>query len=307
MVLSAMWAFSIIPTIVLLRKQSWGERLKTMSLASAAGVAVYFLTNPYVLIHLLNDRAMLQSNLGNSQAMYAVKSLGAAGMNGYVLLNVAMGFLLPVMGLVAWVWLSKRKTLWIVAVPVALVLIQFFALAAGKPGEYARFALFPAIIFVVISFAMLSRLKRLPAIVIAFLILVSVIPMGLWITASSFVNDTRDMTSRLRLAERVKLAIQGGAKRISVYAEPAPYSVPPVDLFKSEIVLMPRDSDLQTSTPVTDKSIIILVRQFAPVSPPWFERTHQVTIVAGPAIHNSIGWADKRFVLVTEYEYVSSR
>ena len=34
-----------------------------------------------------------------------------------------------------------RPMVWLLVVPAGIVLIQFVALAAGKPGEYARFAL----------------------------------------------------------------------------------------------------------------------------------------------------------------------
>jgi len=306
MVLTAVWGFAVIPVMILCRPTRWSTRVGVMLMASTVGLAVYCVTNPYVAWHLLSDRTALQSNLGNSQAMYAIRDLWQATTNGYSLLNIAMGILLPIAAIVSVLRGGRRLTIWILIVPASLVLLQFFTLAAGKPGEYARFALFPAMVCVLLSFAWIARFKTWVAFVLAGFMLISVVPRAA-ITLLSFVNDCEENTSRLRSAEFAKRVIAGGAKRISIYAEPAPYSLPPINLFDVDLVLVPHGSDPQKSHPPTDTSLFLAEARFSAQPPVWYERAHQVLYGLPLFLDNPIGWADKHFTLVTEARYIKSR
>src|SRR5690606_19575074 len=44
--------------------------------------------------------------------------------------------------------------------PAALLALQFVALAAGKPGEYGRFAIYVDIVLAIVAAALLARLGR---------------------------------------------------------------------------------------------------------------------------------------------------
>ena len=70
MVLSAIPAIVILPIMCWLRHESWNQRVIILITSIVIAIDVYFITNPYVLIHLLGDRTILLSNLRNSQAMY---------------------------------------------------------------------------------------------------------------------------------------------------------------------------------------------------------------------------------------------
>ena len=70
MVLTAVPAMVILPIMCWLRRETWNQRLIILLASVVIAIDVYFITNPYVLIHLLGDRTVLLSNLRNSQAMY---------------------------------------------------------------------------------------------------------------------------------------------------------------------------------------------------------------------------------------------
>ena len=55
-----------------------------------------------------------------------------------------------------------------------------------------------------------------------------------------FMRDTAEPTGRIRLAETLERYRASGARTLAISAEPAPYCLPPVDLFRWEIRLVPR-------------------------------------------------------------------
>src|SRR5262249_33994456 len=71
-VLSALLGFIILPVMTFLRDRRWPDRVRVTLLTTLLGVATYFVTNPFVLINLFRDRALLRSNLTNSTDMYHV-------------------------------------------------------------------------------------------------------------------------------------------------------------------------------------------------------------------------------------------
>src|SRR5205085_3010239 len=78
MVLTGALSFILLPVMCYLRWRSRPPlassrfRIALVDFLSALGIGilVYAVSNPFVIIHLLGDRTILLSNLGNSQAMY---------------------------------------------------------------------------------------------------------------------------------------------------------------------------------------------------------------------------------------------
>ena len=78
MVLTGAMSFILLPAMCFARWRARpplaASRIKhvtfDLALSSLIGAAVYSVTNPFVIIHLLGNRTILESNLGNSQAMY---------------------------------------------------------------------------------------------------------------------------------------------------------------------------------------------------------------------------------------------
>jgi hypothetical protein len=238
MVISSLIGFVIIPTMTLLRPDPWRRRAAVTMGAGLVGGAVYVLTNPYVPINLITNYQLIQSNIGNSTAMYGVGSFGQFLFDGVRLMVEGLSPPLMIAGVAGVVMLvrhHRRGIGWLVAAPAAVVTLQFFALAAGKPAEYARFALLPDIALAIAAVAGLSLVPVRPRVQAAMAcgLVLLVLPFGARYVAS-FVRDVGSST-RLQSAEDLR-SIPGP---VYLIAEPAPYSAPPIDLFDRRLVLVP--------------------------------------------------------------------
>jgi hypothetical protein len=248
----------ILPVMTLLRRQSWRDRIIVTAASGLIGIDVYFLTNPYVLLHLIRHDPVLTSNLGNSAAMYRAGGSLAALLNSALLVGEGTSYLLALAGAVGAVALflravrvrmdwsesevARRSAGFLLAAPALLVGVQFVALAAGKPGEYARFGiLFDTFLMVeaVVAVVTFVRPARWQRAALGALLLST----GLWGANYQlrFLGDSVGTSTRLRGA--AELAERPAGEAIAVEADPAPYSLPPVNLFDRKIVLVPRPFD----------------------------------------------------------------
>jgi hypothetical protein len=315
MVLSMLPVFAVLPLMVFLRRNASRRDRIVVAVASVViGMDVYFLTNPYVLVHLVGRDPVLRSNLGNSAAMYGAGSPAGALMNATSLIREGAGTLLAIVGVVSvlglgWravrirkdvspVEVSRRATGLLLAVPAVLVLVQFVLLAAGKPGEYGRFALLPCVFLMIEAVAgiatfddgfMADNFSRSTPRQNMFIVLVLFTFLSGGMYMARFVEDSSEATTRLRAA--AKLAELPDSATLAVEAEPAPYSLPPVNLFTHRIVLLPRRV-APTADGRGDPAFIVRpvdVPAGAVVPPPdRHERTY-------PA---RISWAGKHFEVV---------
>lgn len=257
MILSAWPIVFVVPVMLLLRGDlRWGQRAVIALASGVIALDVYFACNPYVLKHLLTWDAAenpLRSNLANSAAMYRAR-LSAAGLrDAGRLLGYAATPLVAVVGIIGAAamlrWTAKplpgvdeaavRRVSLIVLTPTMVILLQFALVAAGKPGEHARFALFPAVALLVFAAAGAWRLGRgtwLAGVVLGLI----VVRVGLggagyvW----HFINDATRPT-RLIAADRLRQILPPGGT-LAISAEPAPYACPPVNLFDHRLLLLPR-------------------------------------------------------------------
>jgi hypothetical protein len=237
-VISSLVGFVVIPVMVLLRTESWAHRIRIALGATAVGFAIYFVTNPYVLINAIVAPEILQSNLQNSTAMYGKRGLSGL-LNAIRVLVMATS---PVVLAIALLGISsvieQRKKMsrlvWLLLVPASLVLVQFVLLAEGKPGEYARFAILPAVALAIMAAVGVHRVKHRIARVMYAVCVVGL--TALWGVAYllGFVADTGSHNTR-RLAAAA-LALEEGD--VALIAEPAPYSAPPTNLFQRRLVLI---------------------------------------------------------------------
>src|SRR5262249_14595208 len=138
----------------------WRTVFAHVGLAFLLAIGVYVVTNPFVIIHLLGDRTILVSNLGNSQAMYRTPIRWDT--IGTVADLVAEGAspLIAAVGVLAILFDPRRKTalgrmLLLLSLPI---FAQFVSLATGKPGEYARFAVFPDIVLAIFAIVGMAKL-----------------------------------------------------------------------------------------------------------------------------------------------------
>lgn len=256
MVLAAWPILIVLPLATLLLRQEWTSRLRTCAWGLALSIVTYFVTNPYVLIHLFGNRELLASNLGNTRAMFTF-GLSMEGMNdairllvdgasptliglgaaGCLALVVAVAFRRP--------WATRYAGLLLLA-PAVLVLIQFVLFAAGQPAEYTRFALFASIVLmmaaVVGGYLLFQWLEWRPEVLIILGLAAAMPGSGYY---AGFAHDAAGPTSRTLAARRIEAKRTPGAA-LGVLAEPAPYAVPPVNLFDGPVVLLPEDYDPRT-------------------------------------------------------------
>jgi hypothetical protein len=62
-----------------------------------------------------------------------------------------------------------------------------------------------------------------------------------WPYLQGFIRDRGPLTSRLAAAAEIEEFRKAGAKRVLISAEPAPYAVPPLNLFDWQVILVPRN------------------------------------------------------------------
>ncbi len=242
MVLSAVVIIVVLPLMILLRKQDKKSRMQHLALSGTSALIVYFATNPYVMINLFVDRQALISNLGNTSAMYHVGSINGMFLSTFQHLQNASTtilILLAFLGLQGFVF--KRHLppkWWVLLVPTFLILIQFFLFSENKPAEYARFAIFPVIMFVLLVVANLNYDSNrwthfLWGIGIAGFMLYN----STWAYIEAFDTDSTPIgSSRMVAAANIdSLRSQNGVLQLA--AEPAPYSAPPVGLWGWQVVL----------------------------------------------------------------------
>jgi hypothetical protein len=304
MVISSLVIFLILPLMTLQRRLPWSARLRVTLATAATGGLVYALTNPYVPYNLLFNRAVLRSNLGASTAMYQV-----GGTNGFVngvrLVVEGTSPLLAVAGIVGAVVLivrargaSPARHVWaLLGVPALVVTIQFFALGAGKPGEYGRFALLPdtglCLAAVAGVFGLLGA-SRARAGVVAVLVLGTGFFGATYV--ARFVADSRERTNRLTVAEHLNEFPRFGWPTVDVTAEPAPYCLPPVNLFDQKIVLLPPGQFV----PAEPDAVLVRAVDAVPHEPPptgfvWWVQDESPILRPFPS---RISWAAKPFEIL---------
>ncbi len=301
MVVSMVVAFAVLPVMAMLRarrdrharERAGGESSSpdlrawlSALMALGAGVVVYAATNPWVIHHLLFDRDIFRSNISNSTAMYPAGDLVGGAASGVVLLALAVGtlffFAIVFAGAVL---LARRVRLgarsWLLLTAAAAVLIYFLPLGAGKPPEYARFGIVPMTVLLIAYFAVAGRgLTPLPArrrlICLLGTILVALAGVPYVV---NFVADARPDDTRTRAARRIAERLEGGATSLDLWAEPAPWSIPPFDLWAWQAVLNAEEGGAPD---------VRVEAVDAPISP---------EAITGPFI-TPVSWASKPFMII---------
>jgi hypothetical protein len=244
--LSALPIFSVLGVMVVLRRETWKRRIGIAVGAGVIGVIVYFAVNPYVAINYFRNREVLKSNLGTSTAMYHVTGSGSALANAVLLMAEGTSGPLMVAGIAGAAVLAFRRRGvsigWLVSTPAAAVTVYLCLLAAGKPGEYGRFGLLPDIalgIAAASGAAVLLQNSKWRAALVGVLVLATVVCGGRYLVC--FVADRGANTPRMHEAGRLAGVLgKGESMTMGLYAEPAPYCLPPIDLWRWKLMLVPR-------------------------------------------------------------------
>ncbi|HRX86070.1 MAG TPA: glycosyltransferase family 39 protein [Phycisphaerae bacterium] len=201
--------------------------------------AIYLLTNPYIVINLFANRAVLRSNFGNSLAMYQITHLFAGARR--VIELTAAGATWPVLlfGITGGVWALRHRTR--VALPLGvmalLLALQFVLLGAGKPDEYGRFGVFTNCALAVSAACFIAVTASRSRALATFVGIITVAVCA-WTTAgylAGFRADAQRAGSRDRAAAWI--AEHCPATPVALTAEPAPYGCPPLAFDRTAVVL----------------------------------------------------------------------
>jgi 4-amino-4-deoxy-L-arabinose transferase-like glycosyltransferase len=262
MVLSAWPGLLILPVALLLTRQPRRHRVLSTIRGWLVSGAVYVIWNPYVLLNLAWNRERLISNLANTRDMFTFGISLSGISNGLSLVTEGTGVIVPIMAVACLLACSvsalarfERRprsadhpspagtaVLGIVLVPAGVNLLQFMLFAVEQPGEYARFALFFDLVLALVAVVLVGRLLR-PYKPDGVLLLPLLAPLMALPGGSGylrgFVADVKPPTTRTRAADLLEDVRGQGARSLAVFREPAPYCLPPVNLFDWEIVLLP--------------------------------------------------------------------
>jgi hypothetical protein len=278
MVLTGIVAFAVLPVMTTLRPlMRWRQRLIITLAAAGVGGIVFVVTNPYLPYDYLFRRGVVQSNVGNYGNFYRPAISTTAMINGVRLIGEGMSPVLAVAGAIGLLVLLVRRRNgvgWLVVAPSLLVALQYLLLARDKPAEYARFALTLDVGLILSAAGTVGFLKRPDIAGMAVGALVGCTAFFGVRYTFDFVRAAGPRASREAAADALAV-MQRPGRTLLVWAEPAPYCLPAVDLFDWRIVLLPRGAD----APDDQQHGWVSVR---PVDVPW---------------QQPISWANKSFDL----------
>ncbi|MBK8913954.1 MAG: glycosyltransferase family 39 protein [Phycisphaerales bacterium] len=269
--------------------------------AALVAVLVYAACNPYVVRNALFDRALLFDNLSNSTAMYTVARFAEGALRTADLLAEAGGTMMLVAGLpgvLLIAWHAPGRAALLLA-PAMGVLLMSVALAAGKPGEFGRFLIIPAVVSAVSAAwlaCLLARRSRWAGglMLVALTIFTgrhSLYYVGAFALDGSN-NHTRAWAAR-HLDERL-----GPDERVAVTQEPAPYSVPPLRFATRTIILLPRTEPPGLEAEALPEWLVLTADDEHAVSQSWWSRYYALD--AAFKVSQSppqITWASKPVLL----------
>lgn len=295
------------------------DRSALTRLLAAGGIALaaYLATNPYVPYNLLMNRAALQSNLGNSTAMYSVARLSEGAARVGVLMVEACGAGVCALGLAGFSFLIFRDRgplLRVAALPAVGMFALCVLIGAGKPAEFARFLLLPTLWLCIgagtmiggpatrFAYALRGTGTATPHIVRVWRGLRAVVGLTICIVLASgpaylasFQRDAGEKNESRRLAGEFLAKSAAPADAIAVIQEPAPYSIPPLDFTHRRIVLLPPREPTPLDGRALPPWLVLTADDDDAVANLWWRREYElVRRVPPPDVPLSpITWADK--------------
>jgi hypothetical protein len=228
LVLTGAMAMVVPLAAAMMRKES---RVLRSLLGIVCGVALFVMTNPFVVYNAIAAPELLSSNIGNTRAMYHIGWQGVGRSIYYLYEGAGLVAFFALVVLVLW-GVRKRAgetfgaELKLLIVVGMVTLVPYMLLSNGKSMEYVRFAIVPVVALCVVLAARFSPPRGARVMVVAAAASAIVIFFAL----ADAMNNREKATSSW-LSQR---------KSVSVYFEPAPWSMPAADIFEKQIWLLPR-------------------------------------------------------------------
>ena len=212
-------------------------------LAAGVAVLVYAVTNPYVIYNSVTGRGALKSNLANSLSMYKeqVRQVPAGAKRVSALLDESLGSGAAVMGASALAFLTYQYggRVVLVASPGLAMLGLCVVLAAGKPAEFARFLILPAVLMMTASAISVVLVWREHKVVGGVLLLMILATVNTPAYLHAFFTDAWGHDHTRRQAGAYLAEHLGPDDAVGVLQEPAPYAVPPLDFTRRRVLWLP--------------------------------------------------------------------
>jgi len=255
LVLTGAIALAILPMmgILQMRRSKTGGAWSWIGPAVGAlliACAIFAASNPYLVMHLIKPAASggaVGSNLGNTAAMYRITSPLAGYWNVIGLIGEGSSLPVAVAGVAGAILLAIKSRqggcndgVWLLAGPAALTALASGPVGAGKPGEFGRFLLDVDVLLLLLAITAAVKWTKngtARTMILALLLLATILSGGrYWL---GFVQDTGGNTTRAQAAQTLAKLEKAGNRQVALWAEPAPYSTPPMDLIHQQLVLAP--------------------------------------------------------------------
>lgn len=302
MVLSAAPIVVLVGLVLLLDGRSFWDQWWRFTWGVVLTAVIFFAINPYWIINAVRGDAALASNMGNTLAMYEVGrfQLGLLTVAGSI--AAAMGPFAAAGGVLltpTTVRASNVRRCVLLWTPALLLLAVLVAVGAGKPGEFGRFMVFPAVALMLPIAVFLRRQfrqRQRGAFVTLLMVLAATALWGEQYVAA-FWRDGGAAGSRQQAAAFIdnQLREHPGAV-VGVRRVPAPYCAPPMDFAHHRVVLLPEDVSIDSAEPLPD--LIVVTGDDVP---PIGHRAGRYVVVNvfpkrsafSEALSPAISWADK--------------
>jgi hypothetical protein len=277
MVLSAWPIIFVLPVVAWYGGGNMSRKaLRTLSFVGLA-IITYFVVNPYVFINLFTNQEVLSSNLANTRRMFSVGPFILSMKNAVLLIMEGASFLVVVVAVAGIIsgllrvfsvlifrkresgdvddsvnecdgndragrlLLENYRLLILLAIPAIIVLGQFILFAADQEGTYSRFALLVDVVLAIVAVLTLHvEVQSHGWRIVTFALLVLFTAGSGFDYVAGYIEDASGITSRLEAAQTLK-ELEDDFDTLGIWVEPAPYSLPPVNLFHWKLKLLPRD------------------------------------------------------------------
>ena len=260
MVVTSLSVLAVLVAMVFVRKWLRREAGMLPFLFRAAGallvaVCVYFITNPYVGINLIRNRAILRSDFGRAHDAFSLSLKGVP--NALLITGLGTSFVLAAAGvvgiafLIVQIWISVRRagadsirkfaTQILLGLLALLMAVQFTLFADRYNPDNARYGLaFDICLAVAASVLVESLLPSRGSRALAFGLLVLTTGWMGSFYVRGFLRDSSDRSTRMEAASKVQELLNHGNTVIAVLGDPIPLHTPPVDLWRSTLIMYPK-------------------------------------------------------------------
>jgi hypothetical protein len=139
---------------------------------------------------------------------------------------------------------------------------------------------------------------------LGLLIFLTLLPTVIYLYG--FSRDSGEISRRMISARQLEQLRKSGARSIGVERDPAPYRLPPVNLFEWIVVKLPKDFDLKTDEPMTDVVVrpVDVLDRFPPPSRAYIRLSSRDFEDVFPA---RISWANKPLEIWVRKELIQGQ